>query len=181
MSDPQIQFGQTAALADEIVAYLNAQDAMTTGTPPVNASPFCLRLTANRVYARILDLAKLPNPGDPVRVDLSPGDETEQRRGIAAVFLAEYSVRLMIQQKIGAAGTTAGEAQCSLLDQLRSQIIEALKGGPDRNAATAVHPFKATLLTITTPKEQEGTYVASRLEGDNSYYSETILTFKAAV
>ena len=168
--------GQTVALVDSIVTWLNAQDDAQTGN--VDGSAFCLRLKAQRRFAILDDLTKLPKIGTPVQIDVFAGHEQEQRQGLSRVFLANYSVHILIQQFVGA--DTVAETQCALLMRLRSEIIDALKG-IDQRVDDAVRPyFPAGLITIS--HGPEGPYDLTKLAATLCVFSsDTILTYKAVV
>ena len=175
MSTTQTEFGNTTALAKSIAAYLNAQSA---------ASAYCLPLTASIRFARLMDLASYPVIGQPVRVSVFPGQETETRVGMERVFMADYGIHILLQQQVrmdktGPVDDAASEAQVSLLLQLRSQITESLKSTL-QSIADAVHSFNRSPVLMVKSSE-DGAYDMIRLESENCFYSITTFTHKAAV
>jgi hypothetical protein len=170
MADPQTQFGQSDALALELVDGLNAASA---------AGRFCLRLTASRVFARKMELASLPKIGDPVDVQLFPGHDGADREGISGIYDDTYGVHIVIQQVV--VDTPNGgisESQCALLMQLRTQMLDFLMS-KRVDTTRAVHNFtNAHVLACRHGKE--GVYDLLKLEAFNTFYSETILTYKVA-
>jgi len=163
----QTAYGQTVALADAIVVELNA-------------ASLCLAVSAERKFARLLDLKDIPKIGESVRIDVFPGDELEDRTGLSGTFIDTYGVHFLIQQQV--TDTTNGgisETQVSLLMQLRSQIIEMLCSRTI-SGSTAVHPFsKAHIIAVR--HGAEGVYDLAKLEGEKVFYSDSILTYKAPV
>lgn len=173
---PQTTFGQTDALALAIVTWLTAGTFYIIGNQ-ASPQPFCINISAERRFHRIDDLKNIPAWNAPASVDVFPDIEMGKREGIAPAFLSEYAVHIYIQQMV--AGAVGGEAaQCALLLQLRSQIIEGIK--PLRfNLANAVHPV-VNIIPIAVKNADKGLYGLDRLLNDHVFESDTILIFKAA-
>lgn len=174
MTDPvQTVFGQTTALADAIVAVLNA-------------GSFAVEISAARLFARKFALSSdgttdlvVPDADSAARVDIFPSIEEEDRSGggVTPVFEAKYAVHMLIQQKVG--GGDAAEAQVALLMQARSEMIESLKS-VGLTVSTAVKPYRPAVMTAVR-SANEGPYDLLRLERMGCFYSDTVLTWKAAV
>ena len=165
----QTQFGQTVALADNIVAFLTGY-----------AANFCLPIKAERLFARVFALPDVPATAtsQPVLVEIIPNEDIETRNGASTSFAATYSVNALILAKVGA-GADA-ESRCSVLMQLRSQIIESLKKQFFFGAA-AVHPFTRAFLTAARTPEKQGPYLLNRLIEEQVFDSETVLTFRVGL
>jgi hypothetical protein len=172
MSEPQTIFGQTTALANAVVAFLQAKDT---------AGAFVLSIAPQRRIVERTDIKEVPLINAPVLVDIYPGNDAEERQGLSGTFMAHYVLNMVMQQKAGSSAETQG----LLLLQLRTQIIEAMKQpyaptSGQFQIPSAVQPFQATLVNVATPKE--GAYDMQRLVGDAGlFYSDTILTFRAAI
>jgi hypothetical protein len=163
---PSATCGQTDALALAVVAWLND-----------NADDFCVPIAAERRFRLISELEEIPASNTFASVDVFPDSETDERRGIAPVFIASYAIHIFIQQQVG--GTPGPEDQCALLTQLRSQILEGIK--PLKfNISNAVHPAQ-NLILAQAKSADKGLYNLARLLELNVYESDTILVFKAAV
>jgi hypothetical protein len=162
----QTTFGQTDALALEVVAWLND-----------NAHEFCLPIVAERRFRLISELGEIPAASASASVDVFPDVDTSERLGVAPAFTSSYTIHVFIQQQVG--GNPGPEAQCTLLTQLRSQIIEGLKPLMF-SLVNAVHPTQRVFLTHARSADK-GLYNLARLLELNVYESDTILTFKAAV
>jgi len=126
-------YGQTDALALAIVDWLT-----------VNAATFCMAIAPERRFQLLTDLKDIPTHNEPASIDVFPSFEDSERAGISTAFSSHYAVHIFIQQQVG--GAADPEAQCGLLDQLRSQIVEGVKLRrfqlPD-----AVHPVQNVFLS----------------------------------
>ena len=160
-------FGQTDALALAIVDWLTA-----------NSGTFVLPVAAERRFALIDDLPSIPVYNAPASVDVFPDIEVSQRQGISTAFSSEYAVHIYIQQQVG--GAADEEAQCALLAQLRSQIVESLKLRAFQ-LTNAVHPVPNVFLAHVKSADKAGLYNLARLLELHVFESDTILIFKAAV
>ena len=171
---PQTVFGQSDAVARELATALNAADA---------GGAFCLRLVAEVRYARLMAISSkedptlphIPDIGDPASVQMISAGDQGDRTSLGSTYDDTYGVHVLLQQHVGA----STETQVPLLLQLRSEIMEFLLNGTMAPTA-AVHPFKnAHVLTYKQP-QGEMLYDLDRLESLNAFYSDTILTYKAA-
>jgi hypothetical protein len=169
----QTDYGQSEAVADQIVALLNA------GT-------FTLNVSAVKRFARRVDLADISQAelGQAVTVDVFPGMDNAdqgavdpQRSTMNNLFTDTYGVHILIQQLVGADATGVAEARCSNLMLLRSQIAELVMG-TRLSAANAVHPL-ANIRVIGVRSAPEGVYDLARLESHNVFESEMIVTYRA--
>ena len=158
-------FGQTDALALAIVDWLNN----TVGT-------LCVPFDAERRFRLIDELPEIPGPSDKASVDVFPDSEASERQGVSTAFQSNYAVHIFIQQKL--TGAPDEDAQCALLTQLRSQIIEALKLRMF-NLTNAVHPVDRVFLH-SIKSADKGLYNLARLLELHVYESDTLLIFKAA-
>jgi hypothetical protein len=163
----QTVFGQSDAAALELVTALNAASA---------AGTFCLTISAQRLFARLLDLPSIPAIGTAVSVQVFPGHDQTDRDGLSGIYDDIYGVHVLILQKVAG----AAETQVPLLMQLRSQISEFLCSQA-LTLAAAVHPMptgsKARAFAIR--HGPEGIYDLARLESSNVFYSDMIVTYKA--
>ena len=170
----QTQFGQTDALALAVAAFLNTTSA---------SGSFCAPLAAERRFAIVTDLAAIPGFDTPASVDVVPDIENTDRTGLTT-WTSDYAIHFFIQQRTDG---TDEEALCALLCQLRSQIIEALKG-QQFTLPNAVHPVTLGGLVMMHTKSADrrtgnlpGLYDLSRLLQAHVFESDTIVIFKAAV
>jgi hypothetical protein len=170
----QTAYGQSDAVARELAAALN--EASDLGA-------FCLRLAAEVRYARLTalgspddpDAPRIPSIGEPASVQIISAGDQGDRTSLGGTYDDTYGVHVLLQQHVGA----AAETQVPLLLQLRSEVLEFLLNSTMAPAA-AVHPFKnAHVLTYKQP-QGEMLYDLDRLESLNAFYSDTILTYKAA-
>lgn len=162
----QTTFGQTDALALAVVAWLNA-----------NAATFSMPMTAERRFRLIRELPDIPAFDQAASVDVFPDSEQSQRQGISTAFASSYAVHVFIQQQV--AGAPDEDAQCALLTQLRSEIVEGLKLRMFQ-LANAVHAVQNVFLDQLKSADS-GLYNLARLLELHVYESDTILVFKAAV
>ena len=163
----QTTFGQSDAVALELVTALN--DAS-------DASLFCLSLKAERLFARKMDIAEIPDKDSPVNVQVFPGHDQADRVGISGIYDDLYGVHVLLQQRVG----DAAETQVALLMLLRSQITKFLCSKVLSCAeGTVVDPFYRAHV-VAHRHGPEGVYDLSRLESHNLFYSDIILTYKAA-
>jgi hypothetical protein len=167
---PQTVFGQSDAVAREVAAALNGM-----------SGAFCLPVAAEVRYARkmdIKDIGGIDEAGtfpDPVNIQVIPVADQTDRTGLGGQYDDTYGVHVLLQQHVG----SAAESHVPLLLQLRSEVLELLMGGL-LTAAAAVHPFvNASVGTVRQP-QGERLYDLDRLESLNAFYSDTILTYKAA-
>lgn len=167
MAEPTPAFGQSVALADEIVAGLNA------------ATTFCLEIEAVRRFVRKTELADLPRIDDPVQVDVFPGMISSERNALDGVYTDTYGIHVIMQQVVADA-TNGGlsEAQVALLLQLQSEIVEFLCARLV-TAPFAVHPFSGARV-VAVRQGDDGIYSLPRLEEHNAFYCDTILTYRMA-
>ncbi len=167
----QTTFGQTDSLALAVVAWLN--DA---------ARAFVVPIFAERRFARKTELKDIPIAGEPVSVDVFIGHETGERShdgtrySLAPVFSSTYGVNIFIQQRVG--GMDDPEAQVSILVLLRGQIIDQLRQ-TRFNLTNSVRPINGAVC-VSHQNGDKGPYNLERLEGDNTFESDTIFVFKAA-
>ena len=165
MSD---KYGQSDALALAVVAALNA----ATDT-------FCLNVDAHRLFARKLDIADISAIGQPVTVEVFPGDELEDLVGLGGTFDDTYGCHVILLQNVADNTQTSGglnEDQMALLLRLRSEVIELLCAG-SIDGLNAVHPFSGARVKAVR-HGKEGVYDLAHLESTNVFYSELILTYK---
>jgi hypothetical protein len=164
---PQTVFGQSDALALALVALIGAK-----------AGTLVLPVTAERRFSRKDDLPDIPTFADPVSIDVFPDVEVTERFGMHS-FTSQYAVHLYIQQQVS--GALDPEAQCALLCQLRSQIIEGLKAYGPLPVTNAVVAFPgAGAVLVHAKSADKGLYDLGRLESEHVFESDTILLFKAA-
>lgn len=167
----QTTFGQTDALALAIVTWLN--DA---------ARNFVIPISAERRFARKTELKDIPIAGEPASVDVFIGNDAGERShdgtrySLAPVFSSTYGVNIFIQQRVG--GMEAPEAHTAILVLLRGQIIDQLRQ-TRFNLTNAVRPVNG-VLCVSHQNGDKGPYNLERLEGDNTFESDTIFVFKAA-
>lgn len=173
--------GQVDALALAVVAWLNSGVFTVMGNP--TPQTFCLPISAERRFTLIDDLTGIPAYDQPVSVDVFPDIETSRRseKSIAPVFISEYVIHVFIQQQLSGSDE---EAQCALLVQLRSQIIEGLKVWYTK-LPDAVHPvtsnvFPIEIMNMDRGFRGKGLYSMDRLLQQHVFESDTILIFKAA-
>jgi len=163
----QTVFGQTDALALSIAAWLNT-------------FPLSMPIKAQRRFVLIDTASALPDVNSPVQVDIFPDIEICDRQGVSPAFASHYAVHLFIQQRL--TGAANEDAQCALLTQLRSQIIEGMKPWPGFQIPNAVNvPSQGLYLVQVKNADQKGLYDLARLLGQHVYASDTILVFRAAV
>jgi hypothetical protein len=176
---PQTTFGQTDALALAVVAWLSAGMFATIDNPEQRA--FCMPIAAERRFALIDNLTDIPGYLDKVSVDVFPDIETSNRQGISNAFISQYGVHIFIQQQL--TGASDEEAQCSLLTQLRSEIIEGIKLRAF-DLTNAVHQttklIAVEIQNVDRGFRGKGLYSLDRLLQQHVYESDTILIFKAA-
>ncbi len=164
MTSTQTQFGQSAALADVIVAGLNGAE-------------FCLPVLAVRRFVRRRELKDLPGISNPVAVDVFPGVVQVDRMGLDGVYDDTYGIHVILQQSVtDTAVSGTSEAQISLLLQLQSQIIEFLCS-PLVTVPQAVHPFRGARV-MAVRNGDDGIYSLPRLEDTSAFYCDTIFTYK---
>jgi hypothetical protein len=161
------KYGQSDAVAVEITAALNNRSSL-----------FCLPVSAERLFQRKLDLGDISNIGDPVTIEVFPGDESSDLMGLDRIYDDTYGCHILILQN--AADVTNGglsESQAALLLRLRSEIVEFLcscvLACPD-----AVHQFTNSIVRAVR-HGKEGLYDLTRLEQSNVFYSEIIVTYRA--
>lgn len=160
-------YGQTDAVAVEIAEALN------------NASSnFCLEVEAERRFARKLDVSEISAIGDPVTIEVFPGDDLADLMGLDQIYDDTYGCHILILQNVK--DTTNGglsESQVALLMQLRSEIVDficsRMLSCPD-----AVHPFAGAVVKACR-NGKEGIYDLVKLEKDNVFYSDLIVTYRA--
>ena len=163
----QIIFGQSDAVARELVTALN--DAST-------ANLFCLSLTAETVYARKMNVTDIPKTGEPVNVQVFPGHDAADRVGISGIYDDVYGVHVLLQQHVA----DAPETQVPLLMLLRSQIAKFLcSKALTCPEGTVVDPFERAHV-VAHRHGNEGVYDLGRLEALNVFYSDMIVTYRAA-
>jgi len=161
-------FGQTHALARAVADWIN------------NSTGFCLSVEAETRFHLISELPKIPGVSDPVSVDVFPGGENSDRQGISTAFLSLYTVHVYLQQQLSG-GMNEQEAQCALLVQLRSDILEGLKLRKF-HLTNAVHPVSNVFLSeIKVVAGETLGYNLARLLQHNVFESDSILVFKASV
>jgi hypothetical protein len=162
-------YGQTDAVAVEIVAALN------------NASPtFCLPVAAERLFARRLDVAEISNIGDPVTVQVIPGDDMADLMGLDQIYDDTYGCHIVLLQNVTDTTNNGGlsETQAALLVRLRSEIVEFLCSHA-LACPEAVHPFSNARVKACR-HGKEGIYDLVKLEENNVFYSDLIVTYRAA-
>ena len=165
MTDAQTTFGQTTALAKAIVAVLTAQN-------------YVMEIAAGLRFERRTNLTDVPDMNSPAAVDVFPGVDMEERKGLSSGFVAKYGIHVIIQQQCG----TAVETQFPILMQLRSQIIETIKGLAQPFCVNnAVHPFGGAAATHVASGPAGGYDMAELEQIPGLFYSDTIFTFIAAV
>lgn len=166
--------GQSDAVAVTVAAALNAAS---------DAGAFCLDLHARRLFARKLDVADISVIGSPVTVEVIPGNDMADLVGLDGTFDDTYGCHVILLQNIvDSAGTTGGidESAASMLLRLRGELVEYLCQHPiNCDANTVVHPFSLARVKAIR-NGPEGVYDLSRLEQINVFYSEIIVTYKAA-
>jgi hypothetical protein len=173
----QTAFGQSHALANAILAVLNALQA---------AGLFAVPIAPTVRFARRFNMTSsgetelvVPDTSAPAAVEIFPFNENEERLGGSGLptFEADYQVHLLMLQRVGVGD--ADDAQVSLLLQTRSQIIEELKSrGLD--VSTVVKKYRPAVL-IGVKSATETIYDQAFLESKQSFYSSTLLTYKAAI
>jgi len=160
-------YGQSDAVAVEIAAALN------------NASPtFCLAVTAERKFARKLDLSDISTIGNPVTIEVIPGDDLADLTGLDQIYDDTYGCHVVIMQNV-VDETNGGlsESQAALLLRLRSEIVEFLCSH-SLSCPNAVHPFSGARV-MACRHGKEGIYNLLKLEENNVFYSDLITTYKA--
>jgi hypothetical protein len=163
----QTTFGQTDALALAVVAWLNT-----------NAATFAVPVSAERRFRRKSDLTDIPKFNESVSVDVFPDSEAIHRESMST-FTSHYAIHVYMQQHV--AGAPDVEAQCALLAQTHSEIMQGLRSYPFA-LANAVHPVNFNQLVFVDSKSADkGLYDLAALEQENKFQSDTILIFKAAV
>ena len=163
----QTVFGQTDALAQAIVAWINT-----------NAAIFCVAPSAERRFNPLYELPAIPTFEDAPSVDVVPGGIAVHRESLAT-FTSQYAVNLFIQQQL--AGCPDEDELVGLLIQLQSELLESLRTAP-LELPNAVHKVKFNQLGFLDSKPGDGgLYSLPRLREARVFESDTILIFKAAV
>ena len=163
-------YGQTDAVAVELVTALNNR-----------SSSFCggdLGVSAERVFARKIDISDISVIGEDVTVEVIPGDEMSDLTGLDFIYDDTYGCHILLLQNVAdTANGGLSEAQIALLLRLRSEIIDWLSGSllscPD-----TVHPFSGAQI-YAVRHGKEGIYDLEKLEQNNIFYSDIILSYKA--
>jgi hypothetical protein len=142
---------------------------------------WCLPIAAERRFALKDDLPNIPKYNQPASVDVVPDIENSDRQGISTAFLSEYAIHIFIQQQLTGSNE---EAQCALLTQLRSQILESMKLAVFM-LPSAVHPvltpaFPIKIMNVDRGFRGKGLYSLDRLLQAHVYESDTIVIFRAA-
>ena len=161
------KYGQSDAVAVDIAAALTAASAT-----------FCLPVSAERLFARKLDIADISTIGNPVTIEVIPGDDIADLEVLDQIYDDTYGCNVVILQNIlDAAKGGLDETRAALLLRLRSEIVEflcaRLLSCPD-----AVHPFAGAIVKACR-HGKEGVYDLAKLEESNVFYSELIVTYKA--
>jgi len=161
MGDKQTTFGQADALAVELVTALNA-------------ATFSLGVSAERTFTRRMLVESIPGVGEDVSVQIIPGHEQMERDGQGGQYKDLYGVHVLLQQHVGA----AAETQVPLLLCLRDEIVEYLCGHAV-SSDNAVHPFAGAVVQ-SVKHGPEGLYDLGKLESENVFYSDLIVTYRPA-
>ena len=160
-------YGQSDAVAVAVAAALTA-----------NSANFCLTVAAERLFARKLDVGAISSIGQPVTIEVIPGEDSADLAGLSRMYDDTYGCHVTLLQNIG--DPTRGgysESQATLLVALRSQIVEFL-AKTALVCPEAVHPFSGAFLKHVRPPKEGDVYDLTKLESTGLFYSELILTYK---
>lgn len=166
------KYGQSHAAALAVAALLEAADAA--------AGALCLDLDVQTTFVRRRKIEDIKSIADSkVSVDVIPGSDMGDREAMGGIYGETYGVHVLIQQQVSdESASEPDEDQVALLVRLRSEIVEYLcpRGV---TAADAVHPFSNATIMAHRHGE-EGVYDLGRLEESGVFYSDLILTIRAA-
>jgi hypothetical protein len=167
MSSPT-KHGQTEAVAVEVAAALNAASAT-----------FILPVSAVVLHARKLGIGDINKIGSAVTVQVFPGDLLADLMGLSRMYDDTYGCHVLLLQNV-VDDTNGGlsETQVALLVRLHSEIIEFL-GSRSLSCPNAVHPFFGAVAKAFR-QGHEGVNDLLRLEGENLFYSDLIVTYHTA-
>jgi hypothetical protein len=164
-----LTYGQSDAVAVELAAALNTAS---------DADAFCLKVDAKRTFARKIEVVDIAGMNDPVTIEVIPGDDLADLVGLDQIYDDAYGCHILILQN--ATDNMKGglsETQMQKLLQLRSEISEYLcchaLACPD-----AVHPFEGARIKACR-HGKEGIYDLAKLEQNNVFYSDLIVTYRA--